>query len=243
MWSDLTVACGTGYISYSACARACCSVISALLLYGTYKNIFSFPVLPVIQNCNSGLDLEKVSAFQLCEQDMTENTNLNSMYMILPLPSLNVSEYENYAHMVTCDTDDTAHVTHCFLALDINSVCLTHDDVTDRGEIFWQSNRLLSLCWHSLKAMPVHFVCARSGDPLPYTLVCDHRQDCLNNDDEDFCVFPPCSGDTPLKCATSQQVRDKLTAAGCLPTMIFNHTHTQFNVCLCMIVCVYVFGL
>nr|KAG5699356.1 hypothetical protein BaRGS_008264 [Batillaria attramentaria] len=27
---------------------------------------------------------------------------------------------------------------------------------------------------------------------VPYTLVCDHRSDCNDDSDEDFCVFPPC---------------------------------------------------
>ena len=99
------------------------------------------------------------------------------------------------------------HVTHCFLAHDTNSGCWTHDDIIGKEQELWLSNSPLSSCGQSLTAFPVRFVCVGSGDTLPYTLVCDHRQDCLDNSDEEFCVFPPCTGTTPLKCATSRQVR------------------------------------
>ncbi|XP_070206294.1 G-protein coupled receptor GRL101-like [Littorina saxatilis] len=40
---------------------------------------------------------------------------------------------------------------------------------------------------------------------VPYSLVCDHRQQCADSSDETFCVFAPCSGSDPLQCATSNQ--------------------------------------
>lgn len=50
------------------------------------------------------------------------------------------------------------------------------------------------------------FLCSNSVQYVPYTLLCDHRQDCADNSDEDFCQFRPCSGTTPLQCGTSSQV-------------------------------------
>ncbi|KAK7111126.1 hypothetical protein V1264_010811 [Littorina saxatilis] len=50
-----------------------------------------------------------------------------------------------------------------------------------------------------------YFRCDSEVEHVPYTLVCDHRQDCADNSDEDFCQFPPCTGNTPLKCGTSHQ--------------------------------------
>ena len=50
------------------------------------------------------------------------------------------------------------------------------------------------------------FQCSNAVQHVPYTLLCDHRQDCSDNSDEDFCRFPPCSGDTPMKCGSSDQV-------------------------------------
>ncbi|XP_070177756.1 G-protein coupled receptor GRL101-like [Littorina saxatilis] len=50
-----------------------------------------------------------------------------------------------------------------------------------------------------------YFRCDNEVQRLPYTLVCDHRQDCADHSDEDFCHFPPCTGDTPLTCGTYHQ--------------------------------------
>ena len=50
------------------------------------------------------------------------------------------------------------------------------------------------------------FQCSKSVQYVSYTFLCDHRKDCADNSDEDFCQFPPCSGNTPLQCETTNQV-------------------------------------
>ena len=207
----MTVAYGMGYFDPNTCIRACCSVVTSSATFGKDARTLNNPFYPVIQNCINEGDKENMPAFQLCETDTTEAMDWSSSDQVLHLPPLNGSAHEIYANMVTCRS---GHVTHCFLALDVSSSCWTHDDVINEGESLWQSTSLLSSCWSSMAAFPEKFVCWGSGDPLPYTLVCDHRQDCLDNSDEEFCVFPLCTGTTPLKCATSQQVRGMLTAAG-----------------------------
>ncbi|XP_070179106.1 G-protein coupled receptor GRL101-like [Littorina saxatilis] len=49
------------------------------------------------------------------------------------------------------------------------------------------------------------FTCDNGVQQVPYTLLCDHRQECSDNSDEDFCQFQPCSGSTPLQCGSSKQ--------------------------------------
>nr|KAG5710982.1 hypothetical protein BaRGS_013716 [Batillaria attramentaria] len=39
---------------------------------------------------------------------------------------------------------------------------------------------------------------------VPYTLVCDHRSDCKDDSDEDFCVFPPCDPFLQYHCGDKQ---------------------------------------
>nr|KAG5710971.1 hypothetical protein BaRGS_013705 [Batillaria attramentaria] len=39
---------------------------------------------------------------------------------------------------------------------------------------------------------------------VPYTLVCDHRSDCKDDSDEDFCVFPPCDPFLQYHCGNKQ---------------------------------------
>jgi hypothetical protein len=40
---------------------------------------------------------------------------------------------------------------------------------------------------------------------VPYTLLRDHRPDCIDRSDEDFCVFRACAGGL-LPCADLKQV-------------------------------------
>ena len=53
------------------------------------------------------------------------------------------------------------------------------------------------------------FPCRDNSGCVPYILVCDHRQDCDDGSDEDFCVYQPCTS-TQSVCRDEKQV--------CLPT-------------------------
>ena len=69
------------------------------------------------------------------------------------------------------------HVTHSFLLCDLKSYCWAETHVS---------------CDASLAPLPPMFECSKGADRVPYTLVCDHRPDCSDGEDEHFCVFPPC---------------------------------------------------
>ena len=69
------------------------------------------------------------------------------------------------------------HVTHSFLSCDLMSDC-------------WAENHVS--CDAPLTPLPPMFECSKGADRVPYTLVCDHRPDCSDGEDEHFCVFPPC---------------------------------------------------
>ena len=49
------------------------------------------------------------------------------------------------------------------------------------------------------------FQCRDNSCCVPYTLVCDHRQDCADGSDENFCVFQPCDASESL-CDDEKQV-------------------------------------
>ncbi|XP_070183634.1 G-protein coupled receptor GRL101-like [Littorina saxatilis] len=70
------------------------------------------------------------------------------------------------------------HYTHLFLACDVTSVCWKHGG----------SPR----CESSVTPLPPSFTCTNQIERVPYTLVCDHRADCIDRSDEDFCSFAPC---------------------------------------------------
>nr|KAG5693055.1 hypothetical protein BaRGS_028815 [Batillaria attramentaria] len=62
-----------------------------------------------------------------------------------------------------------------------------------------------SACPAPLTSLPPSFTCASGGGRVPYSLVCDHRQDCQDGSDEELCVFPTCTGSTPLQCGDQQE--------------------------------------
>ena len=204
--SDRTVAYGNSFRHNAMdCFRPCCSLIQPPTgVYGGYKG--KLPSLEneaiIIRNCFDGLDQLDISAFQLCEKETTETVDRTTDYKQLPLQPLNLSASES-KDMMMCPV---GHVTHCVLAVDAKSACLEHDDAIDNGLALPLHDLKLSSCLRPLTAFPLHFKCVGSGDPLPYTLVCDHRQDCWDNSDENFCVFSPCAGAMPLKCSSNQQV-------------------------------------
>ena len=99
------------------------------------------------------------------------------------------------------------HVTHAFLACDASSACwaenqLIFDDLKESWDIPSSSS-----CPASMTSLPPSFLCASGIRRVPYTLVCDHRADCLDNSDEDFCQFPPLEGISSLRCGGSTQVK------------------------------------
>ena len=61
-----------------------------------------------------------------------------------------------------------------------------------------------SSCLAELDPLPPSFTCANEMHGVPYTVVCDHRVDCADRSDEDFCVFPPCHATLSYDCGNGQ---------------------------------------
>ena len=107
-------------------------------------------------------------------------------------------------HFVTCPDK---HVTHAFFACDVTSACwaesdVIFDDLKERWNVPSPSS-----CRANMTSLPPSFPCASGVQRVPYTLVCDHRADCQDGSDEDFCLFPPLRGTSALRCGTSREVR------------------------------------
>ena len=77
-----------------------------------------------------------------------------------------------------------SHVTHTYLACDEDSACYGVS-----GD-----------CAAGLTSFPLPFVCYNDVEHVPYTLVCDHRSDCSDHSDEDFCHYAPCSVSSQFQC-------------------------------------------
>ena len=92
------------------------------------------------------------------------------------------------------------HVTHVFLSCDVNSHC-------------WSSSFQLP-CRAPGQSLPPPFWCITGVEHVPYTLVCDHRQDCSDGSDEDFCVFRQCMENEMSACHSrkvSQSISRKVS--------------------------------
>ncbi|KAL8612844.1 hypothetical protein ACOMHN_038099 [Nucella lapillus] len=86
----------------------------------------------------------------------------------------------------------SGHVTHLFLACDLDSHC-------------WAESDSSAPCKAPLTSQPAVFSCAEGRvEGVPYSLVCDHRQDCGDGSDERFCSFPPCRAPEQFTCHNGQ---------------------------------------
>ena len=127
---------------------------------------------------------------------------LSEMWLVY----LNASLVKTFATVI-CPRQ---HVTHAFLACDLSSDCWLEENGghSARGRV---------KCSAPLRPLPPSFGCREKGQYVPYTLVCDHRQDCFGGTDEEFCVFSSgnmsdthgaflCLGDSPFQCGRTNEV-------------------------------------
>ena len=104
---------------------------------------------------------------------------------------------------VTCDR---GHLMHVFLACDTSAACWAGGDVTfSRHSDTWATPTSES-CPISLVVppLPPSFLCRSGEQHVPYSLVCDHRRDCLDGGDEVFCHFLPCLDHSQFQCHSKQ---------------------------------------
>ena len=98
------------------------------------------------------------------------------------------------------------HLTHVFLACDTLADCWAGGDVTfSRHSDTWASPTSKT-CPVPLggQPLPPSFPCKYWGQRVPYSLVCDHRTDCLDGSDEAFCHFLPCLNLSQFQCYNKQ---------------------------------------
>ena len=92
---------------------------------------------------------------------------------------------------VTCPS---GHLTHIFLACDVITLCWARHDVTFgvRPESWALPTSQSCPVQLGMTSLPPSFPCGSEEQRVPYSLVCDHRRDCLDGSDETFCTFLSC---------------------------------------------------
>ena len=136
----------------------------------------------------------------LCKKEGTHKSRIMEYGFHVHLPYLDNSTV-GFPHAVC----SAGHYTHKFLACDIQSDCRQRDPLGKSRE---SDDTLVTLCKSMLATL---FTCRNDIEHVPYSLVCDHSQDCLDSSDEDFCVHPPCSGRGLFECANKQVKIDTKT--------------------------------
>ena len=110
------------------------------------------------------------------------------------------SPFKSSLHLphVVCSS---GHYTHEFLACDVRSACQRRDT---SGQSSNNEDTESALCRSRL------FTCRNGIEHVPYSLVCDHSQDCLDSSDEDFCVHPSCYDARQFECSNKQVLKYKV---------------------------------
>ena len=104
-----------------------------------------------------------------------------------------LSSWSLSPRMASCDHN---HITHSFLACDPKANCSAVDLASSIS------------CSEGRFSPAVPFFTCRNGvERVPFSLVCDHRADCCDSSDEDFCQFPACLRRKQFYCKNKKQVR------------------------------------
>ena len=151
----------------------------------------------ITYNCEGFTSFSKTF---LCEKDGTQSGTADSQRgsswtqqgIHLPIPT-------DLPGPVSAFVCPAGHWTHQFLACDRHSACGHLDRFRQHNGS--DASGVTSLC---LSTLAMLFSCRNGVGRVPYSLVCDHSQDCLDNSDEDFCVHPSCSGSWQFECMNRQ---------------------------------------
>ncbi|KAK7496718.1 hypothetical protein BaRGS_00012125, partial [Batillaria attramentaria] len=95
------------------------------------------------------------------------------------------------------------HLTHSFLACDVNSACFA--DSSDYNSDLWWGRPSSASCPAPMTSLPPSFTCENGWQLVPYSLVCDYRHDCQDRSDETFCPFTACTGTASIRCGDTAQ--------------------------------------
>ncbi|XP_076438267.1 uncharacterized protein LOC143277369 [Babylonia areolata] len=184
------------------------------------------------QECNQAYlsttanDLQKGSSISttLCSGDIW-TIRSDSSICKMPTPSSD-SQLSHDKIIIEAQTDMAAmsrvplatcpsgHVIHVALACDPDSQCLEKQESLDSSLTVMCKAAAVNTAAVAATVGTPYFRCAMTGDSVPYSLVCDWRQDCADNSDESFCHFPPCTSSDfdcgQRQCVSLKQVCDKL---------------------------------
>ena len=143
-------------------------------------------------------------AYYLCEETEASGEDVpNTAPQNVHFGPLSTDFVINKTSLVICPKH---HFSHSFLAIDKRSNCWTESSFSNLITQGRRNAPSFTLSSFSQMSLPPMFLCSKVLEQVSYTLVCDHRRDCSDSSDEDFCVFTPCSGNSSFQCADENEV-------------------------------------
>ena len=182
------------------------------------------------------IDVEVVSCIDrehyfLCEKDETSQQTQASYRDTSANRADRLVRASNSSLPFTPVACPTGHWTHELLACDSLSYCWQWDQAGQSSGRGTRTSK--SPCQEPLSTL---FRCRNAVESVPYSLVCDHSQDCLDFSDEDFCVHPSCSGSWQFEC-TNKQVRPcSITAQNTETCKTCENKSSMIKSCQCPLV-------
>jgi hypothetical protein len=173
-WADNTVAYGYN-VSYR-CGALCRFFDHTQLHYGVFSQVDK-SLFITTKSKEDGILIDKFTV--ACEEPVRYNNSTALEGPGVPPPFIPVpktADERSNLHFTVCPSK---HLTRDFLSCDPGSRCV--------------DNVYRDTCWVAGKKPVPKFACTRRPVTIPYTLVCDFRDDCPDGSDEAFCVHPPCS--------------------------------------------------
>ena len=120
------------------------------------------------------------------------------------LPQINVTTVGRNGDQWWSVICSSSHLTHAFLACDVATFCWAEGKIiTSLRPDSWSVPTSQS-CPAKLSSLPPYFLCQSEEQHVPYTLVCDHRPDCLDDSDERFCEYLSCQQEFQFQCSNKQ---------------------------------------
>ena len=143
------------------------------------------------------------SSYHLCQLDDPLNRTL-ALESSVPMPSTVLYPHKWDSRFTICPS---RHAIHSFLACDKRTTCWAQGVASFSSErATWDLPSPLSCPVPGMTSLPPSYRCVAETTRVPYTFVCDHRQDCGDNSDEEFCQFAACRAERPLQCGNIKQV-------------------------------------
>ena len=154
-------------------------------------------------------------------ESVSRSTSQHTWPSLATVNSTALGQHRQQWNMVTCPK---GHVTHVFLACDVSVSCFAEGDtIFSLHPETWALPSSQSCPVPLGVTSPPSFPCDSDEWRVPYSLLCDHRRDCLDGSDETFCKFTPCSWQSQFQCLNMQVCCCTVFPIGCI-----DHSSSSF---------------